>query len=210
VSRDTTDLLISGVGGQGVLLISAITASACLRSGYDVKQSEVHGMAQRGGSVVSHIRFGSKVYSPLVEAGRADVILALERLEALRWIHYLAPDGTVLVNDQRIDPVTVSSGSMSYPDDIFDRLKGFTDRIFTIDGLAVAKALGNVRVTNVVLLGALSLLLPRIEGPLWEEAIREHIKPGLVDLNLEAFRSGRELMRGSLRPKPARSENPRV
>ncbi len=167
-------------------------------------------MAQRGGSVTSHIRFGSKVYSPLIEAGRADILLSLEKLEALRWIHYLSPNGAVIVNNQRIDSLTVTSGAETYPDDIFERLRDFTERIFVVDGLDTAKALGNLRVTNVVLLGALSLVLHQVEDILWEGAIRENIRPNLVDLNLEAFRSGRELMQDYLRPRPEKSRNSRV
>src|SRR5690606_28647621 len=124
--------------------------------GYDVKLSEVHGMAQRGGSVVTHVKFGRKVFSPLIEVGTADIILAFEKMEALRWIHYLKQDGTIIVNDQSIDPMPVITGLAQYPDDIWQRLNKWSSNVISIDALSIAKELGNIRVANTVLLGVLA------------------------------------------------------
>ncbi|HID96253.1 MAG TPA: indolepyruvate oxidoreductase subunit beta [Candidatus Latescibacteria bacterium] len=190
---ETTDVLIAGVGGQGILLASEILARVCLRAGYDVKKSEVHGMAQRGGSVTSHVRFGKKIYSPLIEKGRAEILLAFEKLEALRWIYFLRSGGTVIVNDHRIDPITVSSGSATYPDDIIERLRERTADVNLVDGIGIAIRAGDLRTVNVVLLGFLSEFLP-INADLWRGVIGETVPQKTVDMNLGAFEKGRELV----------------
>ena len=190
MNQNITNILIAGVGGQGVLLVSEILSEACLRSGYDVKKSEVHGMAQRGGSVTSHVRFGKQVHSPLIEKGQADVLVSFEELEALRWIAFLKPGGTVVVNAQRIAPITVSSGVATYPEDILEQLKKRTPSVVSMDGIGIAQKAGNPRVVNVALLGALSNYLS-IEENIWRETISLRVPPKTVEVNLRAFEAGR-------------------
>lgn len=190
MNRNVTNILIAGVGGQGVLLVSEILSEACLRAGCDVKKSEVHGMAQRGGSVTSHVRFGKQVHSPLIEKGQADVLVSFEELEALRWIAFLKPGGTVVVNAQRIAPITVSSGVSTYPEDVLEQLRERTSRVVAVDGIGIAQKVGNPRVVNVVLLGALSNHL-NIEESIWRETISARVPPKTVDVNLKAFEAGR-------------------
>ena len=185
----TTNILMAGVGGQGILLASEIIAHACLKAGYEVKQSEVHGMAQRGGSVTSHVRFGRQVFSPLIPRGQAGVLLAFEQLEALRWVDYLKPGGTVVVNDQRIAPITVTSGAAEYPEGIAERLRDAASRVIVVDGLDMARQVGNLRVVNAALLGALSRLLS-LEPSVWLEAIREKVPQKALEANLAAFEMG--------------------
>jgi indolepyruvate ferredoxin oxidoreductase beta subunit len=190
MNQTITNILIAGVGGQGVLLVSEIFSEACLRSGYDVKKSEVHGMAQRGGSVTSHVRFGEQVHSPLIEKGQADVLVSFEELEALRWIAFLKPGGAVVVNAQRIAPMTVSSGVASYPEDVLEQLRERTSRVVAVDGIGIAQEVGNPRVVNVALLGALSKHL-KIEENIWRETISARVPPKTVEVNLKAFEAGR-------------------
>ena len=148
----TKNIMIVGVGGQGTLLTSRIIGKTALEQGLEVKISEVHGMAQRGGSVVTFVRFGEKVYEPVVEEGQADVIIAFERLEALRYSHFLKKDGVLVVNDCRIDPMTVGIGAKTYPEGIIEELEK-DHKVISIDGMAIAKALGNSKVLNSVVLG---------------------------------------------------------
>ena len=186
------DFLLVGVGGQGVLLASGILAEVGLRAGYDAKKSEVHGMAQRGGSVVSHVRWAEKVLSPLIGLGEVDYLLALEKLEALRYIEVLRPGGTVIVNDHRIPPVSVSSGGDEYPDDQRVRrvLSEVTDDVHFVPGVELAEELGNARASNVVMLGALSKSLD-IDLDIWLEVIAERVPEKYVELNHQAFLKGR-------------------
>jgi indolepyruvate ferredoxin oxidoreductase beta subunit len=189
---ERANFLLVGVGGQGILTASDILAEAGLRSGYDVKKSEVHGMSQRGGAVSSHVRFGPKVYSPLIGQGEADYLLAFEVLESLRWAHFLCPQGVALVNCQRIPPVAVTSGDARYPDDdeVRRELAGRAGQVVFVDGLQVAHELGNPRVANIVLLGALAAFLP-FPDSLWEDTIQERIPARYAELNRQAFRYGR-------------------
>lgn len=186
------DFLLVGVGGQGVLLASGILAEVGLRAGYDAKNSEVHGMAQRGGSVVSHVRWAEKVLSPLIGLGEVDYLLALEKLEALRYIEMLRPGGTVIVNDHSIPPVSVSSGSDEYPDDqrVWRVLSEVTDDVQLVPGVELAEELGNARVSNVVMLGALSKFLD-IALDIWLELIGERVPEKYVELNRQALLKGR-------------------
>lgn len=186
------DFLLVGVGGQGVLLPNGILAEVGFRAGYDAKKSEVHGMAQRGGSVVSHVRWAEKVLSPLIGLGEVDYLLALEKLEALRYIEMLRPGGTVIVNDHSIPPVSVSSGSDEYPDDqrVWRVLSEVTDDVQLVPGVELAEELGNARVSNVVMLGALSKFLD-IALDIWLELIGERVPEKYVDLNRQAFLKGR-------------------
>lgn len=187
-----TSIVMVGVGGQGILLAAQIAASAALAHGHDVKTNEVHGMAQRGGSVLAQIRFGDRVFSPLVPEGSAQVLASLERIEALRFASYLAPDGLAVVSSQAIIPVTVSSGQAEYPADAEERLRAAFMRLVYVDAIGMAEKLCDSRVANVILLGAMStaLELPR---ECWIEAISQCVKPAFREINLRAFDEGASL-----------------
>jgi indolepyruvate ferredoxin oxidoreductase beta subunit len=180
-----------GVGGQGILLTSDILAKTATLAGMDVKKSEIHGMAQRGGSVISQVRFGEKVFSPIIADGTSDLLVSFERLEALRWRHLLAPDGKVLINDMNMTPVTVSSGQQPAVTDLDARLKAEYPGALFIDAMALAQALGNTRAMNMVIAGALSTLTP-FGADVWEQAMRERIPGKLLELNIKAFETGRQ------------------
>lgn len=188
------DFLLAGVGGQGTVLASSILAEVGLRAGYDVKKAEVHGMAQRGGSVSSHVRWGEQVRSPLISVGQADFLVALERLEALRHLHWLRPGGRILVDDHTIIPVTVTSGDATYParEEILAVLQQVTHAVQFVPAVAVAQELGNVRTHNVVLLGTLSRWLD-LDAQVWQDVIAAQVPPRYIDLNLAAFARGRTL-----------------
>ncbi|MFO7153492.1 MAG: indolepyruvate oxidoreductase subunit beta [Caldicoprobacter oshimai] len=186
---DTRSILIVGVGGQGTLLASRILGSLFVDLGYDVKISEVHGMAQRGGSVVTHVRYGTKVFSPLVEPGTADILLAFEKMEALRWIHFLKEQGRAIINSQEIEPMSVIMGAYEYPKDLEDRIRNVCPGAVFFDALAVAKELGNIKVANTVLIGVLAQFL-NVEPPMWEKAIKTAVPPKTIEVNLKAFHSG--------------------
>jgi indolepyruvate ferredoxin oxidoreductase, beta subunit len=190
-----TSIVMIGVGGQGILLATQIAARAALISGHDVKTNEVHGMAQRGGSVVAQLRFGEKVYSPLVPLGTAQVLASLERIEALRVAVYLAPDGLAVVSNQAIIPVTVSSGKAKYPADAEERLRATFPRLAYLDAVGVAEKLCDARVANVIVLGAMSTALP-LSPESWQKAIAECVKPKFLQINLQAFEEGRRLAVG--------------
>ncbi len=192
MSRETTNVLLCGVGGQGVLLASEVLSAAAMLSGKDVKKSEVHGMAQRGGAVTSHVRWGEKVHSPLIERGKADVILSFEPSEALRWSHFLKPGGVVLTAREPIYSVLVSSGAESYPGDVLDRLEERAGKLLSVNALEEVTALGNPRAVNILLLGMLSAFVD-IPGESWEEAIRARVPQKTVESNLRAFQRGRGL-----------------
>jgi len=179
-----------GVGGQGILLTSDILAKTAALARLDVKKSEIHGMAQRGGSVISQVRFGEKVYAPIIPDGASDLLVSFERLEALRWRHLLAPGGKVLINDMNMTPVTVSSGQQAAVTDLDDRLRAEYPSALYVDALAVAKEVGNTRTMNMVLAGALSVLTP-FSAELWHQAMQARIPAKLVDMNLKAFEAGR-------------------
>ena len=186
-----TNVLLAGVGGQGILLASEILASVALAAGQDVKQSEVHGMAQRGGSVTSHVRFGQKVHSPTIETGTAHILLSFELLEAARWLDYLAQDGTAIVNCQRIDPMPVASGKMAYPEDLESIIRQKCHTAYMMDARSLAVAAGHIKAVNMVLLGALSRILPYPED-LWQETMRKRVPAKTLSINQIAFRSGRD------------------
>ncbi len=187
------NIILVGVGGQGILLAARIVAAAAVRAGFDVTTNEIHGMAQRGGSVTAQIRYGEEVYSPLILEGTADVLGALEAVEALRYASSLRPGALAVVSRQAIIPVTVSSGQAKYPEDIGDRLQVTFQRLKYLDctGLAEEK-FGNGRVANLILLGALSNGLD-LPGEAWHGAIGECVKPCFVELNRNAFEYGRTL-----------------
>ncbi len=187
-----TSIVMVGVGGQGILLATQITARAAIANGHDVKTNEVHGMAQRGGSVVAQIRFGDRVFSPLVPEGTAQVLASLERIEALRFASYLSPDGMAVVSSQAIVPVTVSSGQAVYPADAEERLRAAFRRLAYIDAIGAAEKLCDSRVANVILLGAMSTALS-LPPECWAEAIAQCVKPAYREINLRAFEEGKRL-----------------
>lgn len=189
-----TSILLSGVGGQGIILASDIMAEVFLESGFDVKKSEVHGMAQRGGNVTSHVRFGRKVYSPIIKQGEVDILFSFEELEGLRWLNYVKPDGVIVLNNHRINPPAVNLGQMEYPRDIPGIIRKQFDRFYLLDGTRLALEVGNIRAANVVLLGAISNLF-EIEEALWIEAILRHLPPRLHEVNRRAFALGRTQMK---------------
>lgn len=186
----TKNIMIVGVGGQGTLLTSRIIGKAALEQGYDVKISEVHGMAQRGGSVVTFVRFGDKVSEPVVEEGQADVIIAFERLEALRYAHFLKKDGVLVVNDCRIDPMTVTIGAATYPENILERLAE-SHRVYSIDGQKAALELGNSRVLNSVVLGYAAAHIG-FDRNVWLSTVASTVPAKTVDINQKAFLCGYE------------------
>ncbi len=193
----TLNFLVAGVGGQGTLLVSNVLADVGVRAGYDVKKSEVHGMAQRGGDVTTTVRWGDKVYSPLIGPGEADYLLALEKLEALRYLGMLRPGGTAIVGDQSIPPLSVSSGNDIYPDDeqVHRILSQVTDDYHFISSVRLAEELGNARVHNVVLLGAFSTFLDNVPPDVWLQSIEKQVPAKFIELNKRAFQVGREAIR---------------
>ncbi len=186
------NITLAGVGGQGTLLAGEILCNVALLSGRDVKKSEVHGMAQRGGSVVSQVRIGQKVNSPLIALGETDILIAFEKLEALRYAHFLRPDGIAMVNDQEIKPITVSSGQAQWPDNVNSLLTSTFDNasLELIPALKIARELGNVRVVNLVMIGALSKHTD-IDDAIWRQSIEALVKPKFLELNLKAFEAGK-------------------
>ncbi|TEB04198.1 indolepyruvate oxidoreductase subunit beta [Pelotomaculum schinkii] len=186
------DVLMVGVGGQGTILASRVLAQAAQAAGYDIKVSEIHGMAQRGGSVVTQVRLGEKVYSPLIVKGGADVLLAFEKLEALRLLSYLKKDGVLIVNDQAIDPVPVLVGAAEYPPDIPEYLCTTVPGTLVFDATEIAGRCGTAKAANVVLLGAMARRLP-IERAIWEKALAERVPAKLLEVNQAAFAAGYEL-----------------
>lgn len=187
---ETKNIMIVGVGGQGTLLTSRVLGGIIRDAGFDVKLSEVHGMAQRGGSVVTFVRYGDKVYEPIVEAGQADVLIAFERLEAMRYAHYLKKDGVLIVNDQRMDPMTVVTGAMSYPENIIDTLSK-SHKVVAIDAMAEAKKLGNSRVFNTIIIGVAAKSMD-FEKDQWLKVIEKTVPQKTVEINQKAFLTGFE------------------
>ena len=189
-----TNVLLTGVGGQGTITASQVLAQACLLAGWEVKKSEIHGMSQRGGSVESHVRFSphGQVYSPIIPEGEVDVLLGFELLEALRWLPQVKSAGAILVDLRRIMPMTVSIGAAQYPEEALDRLQASGRRLLVVSAFAEAKKLGEARAANIILVGAASALLPLPPEALIE-AIRLTVRPKVLDLNLQAFRRGTEL-----------------
>lgn len=186
------NILLVGVGGQGILLASEILSEAFMLAGFDVKKSEIHGMSQRGGSVVSHVRFGKKVYSPVVPEGEGDILFGFELLETYRSLPLLRPGAKIIANDLRIPPPSVLLGQQSYPDDLAERISGLFPDFMMVDGLKLATEAGNTRTANTVLLGAVSGKL-EIEEGIWEKAIAKMVPGKALDVNLKAFRMGRSL-----------------
>lgn len=182
------NIMIVGVGGQGTLLTSRILGKLAINAGYDVKLSEVHGMAQRGGSVVTFVRYGDKVNEPIVEEGQADVLIAFERLEALRYLHFLKKDGVVIVNDWRIDPITVVTGVASYPEDVIETLKE-KRRAIVVEATAESKKLGAPKAFNIIVLGAAARHMG-FEKEDWLRVIETTVPPKTIEVNKQAFEIG--------------------
>ena len=184
-----TNILLVGVGGQGTILASKILTHAALANGYAVKMSEIHGMAQRGGSVVTQVRMGEAICSPVIEPGEADFIVAFEQLEYYRWAHFLKKDGVLIVNTQQIVPLTVLIGAATYPESILADLKGRVEKFIELDGLKLASEAGNAKSTNVVLMGVLSKYMD-FPDDAWQNALVAKIPSKLLELNKKAFASG--------------------
>jgi len=185
----TTSIMIVGVGGQGTLLASRLMGAALLAQGYDVKVSEVHGMSQRGGSVVTYVKYGENVAAPIVDMGEADVILAFERLEAARWAPYLKPNGKLIMSTQRLNPMPVITGAAEYPKGIVEALMAAGVNLQAFDAFSLARQAGSDKAVNVVLLGAMAKHMD-IPMETWQAAIRDNVKPVFVEMNLKAFELG--------------------
>ena len=183
--------MIVGVGGQGTLLASKLLGYVLMQQGYDVKVSEVHGMSQRGGSVVTYVRFGDKVYSPVIDKGEADYILSFEKLEALRWIEYLKIGGQIITNTQEVDPMPVITGAMQYPDNIIEKLEAAGAKVDAKDFLSIAEEAGSAKAVNIVLMGRLSDYFKDIPYEVWDKAIDEIVPEKYRELNHKALKLGR-------------------
>ena len=188
----TKNIMIVGVGGQGTLLASKLLGKLLLGKGFDVKVSEVHGMSQRGGSVVTYVRYGEKVYSPVIDKGEADVIVSFEMLEAARWAEYLKKDGVIITNTQQVNPMPVITGACDYPENLEGKIKDLGLKLDAFDALSLAEKAGNSKAVNIVLMGRLSKLFDFTEEE-WLEAIEQSVPAKFLELNKKAFALGREL-----------------
>ena len=190
------DLLVTGAGGQGIILASDIIGETAIAAGYDVKKTDTIGMAQRGGSVLSNVRIAHQVWSPLIKQGEVDILLALEKLEAARWVNYLRPGGITIINNQALPPLAVSLGNERYPSDkeIKDIIKRRTDRIYFIEGTRRARELGNIRTLNMFMLGCASLFMP-FKVQAWKDSISQRLPANLRQINITAFNQGRKEIR---------------
>ena len=188
------NIMIVGVGGQGTLLTSRVLGNALLSHGFDVKISEVHGMSQRGGSVVTYVRFGEEVASPVISKGEADIILAFEELEAARWLPYLKKGGRMIVNTQKLDPMPVIIGAAEYPEKLIEKIAAKSVDILPVDALKTALQAGNAKAVNIVLVGILSTLL-NLEESVWLETIKATVPEKFLNINLTAFALGRAIER---------------
>jgi len=192
----TRNIFLSGVGGQGTILASNILGQVLLDAGYDVKKAEVHGMAQRGGDVTTHFRFGEKVYSPLIKQGDVDYLVSFELLEALRYLNWVKPEGKVILNNFSILPPAVNLGKMKYPKDVEKTFKKhFKENVWLVNGYEIAKGIGNTQVANVVLLGALSNFFPELKAEQWTAGIRSLLPAKLHEINVKAFNEGRSAIK---------------
>ena len=186
----TQNIMIVGVGGQGSLLASKLLGRLLLSQGYDIKVSEVHGMSQRGGSVVTYVRFGDKVYSPIIDKGEADFIISFELLEAARWTEYLKPNGKIISNTQKVSPMPVITGAMDYPQNLEEKMKAAGIDLAALDALSLAEQAGSSKAVNIVLMGKLSNYFDFSEQ-LWLETIEKSVPPKFLELNKKAFLLGR-------------------
>ncbi len=190
---ETKNILLCGVGGQGIITASKILSAGLITAGYDVKMSEVHGMAQRGGSVTTQVRFGDKVWSPIIGLGQADILVSFETMETGKWLEFLKPDGKVVVNDYRIPSAPILTGAADYPEGVVEALAAKADTT-AIKAADIAVELGNIRTMNVVLLGALvkAMGLDNID---WDEVVKTTVKPKFVDVNIKAIKAGMEMIK---------------
>lgn len=188
---DTKSIMIVGVGGQGTLLASRLLGAALISENYDVKVSEVHGMSQRGGSVVTYVKYGEEVFSPIVREGQADFILAFEQLEAARWLPFLKKSGTIIANSQKIDPMPVVIGNAQYPNGVLEAIRATGADLVETDALALAVEAGSPKAVNVVLIGVMAARMD-LPYPVWEKAIRETVPEKFLEMNLKAFKLGFE------------------
>ena len=191
MSKETKNIMIVGVGGQGSLLASKILGSLLLSEGYDVKVSEVHGMSQRGGSVVTYVRYGEHVYSPIIDEGEADYIVSFELMESARWLKYLKKDGQIVTNTQQIDPMSVVLGAEEYPENLVEKMKEKGVKVDALVCLSLAEKAGNIKAVNVVLLGRLSHYFDLPEES-WIKALENNVPAKLLDINKKAFQYGKE------------------
>lgn len=187
---ETKSIMIVGVGGQGTLLASRVLGNVLLTQGYDVKVSEVHGMSQRGGSVVTYIKYGKEVYSPVIEKGQADIILSFEALESARWVSYLKKGGKLIMNTQEVEPMPVITGAASYPENIVENIKALGVDVTAVDALSLAEQAGTARAVNVVLMGVLSHTLD-FGNDVWNAALEQCVPAKVIDVNKKAFELGR-------------------
>ena len=187
---DTKGVLMAGVGGQGILRASDIFSHVIMAAGLDVKKSEVHGMAQRGGCVTSHVRYGMKIFSPLAKKGDVDILVSFEKIETMRYLDYLKDDGRVIMNTEELYPPAVNLGEAIYPADVIETVGRLFPEVKVVDATTLARQAGNIRAVNTVLLGALSVCLP-LAAATWEKVLRETFPPKLIKTNIEAFRLGR-------------------
>jgi len=193
---ETKNIFLSGVGGQGTILASNILGNVLLEAGYDVKKAEVHGMAQRGGDVTTHFRYGKKVYSPLIKQGDADFLVSFELLEALRYINWVKPEGKVILNHHSILPPAVNLGKMEYPPDVIEIFqKHFKENVWIVNGRDIARKLGNIQVANVVLMGALSNFFTDLDAQQWIDVIKSILPSRLHDINVQAFHEGQKAIK---------------
>ena len=188
---DTKNIMIVGVGGQGTLLASKMLGYVLLQQGYDVKVSEVHGMSQRGGSVVTYVRYGKKVYSPVIDKGEADVIISFEKLEAARWLEFLKKDGTIITNTQEVEPMPVITGAAAYPENLIEKMQAAGSKVDAKDFLSIAQEAGSAKAVNIALMGRLSTYFSEISDEQWQDAIEKIVPPKFLDLNRKAFEAGR-------------------
>lgn len=188
---DTKNIMIVGVGGQGTLLASKMLGYVLLQQGYDVKVSEVHGMSQRGGSVVTYVRYGKKVYSPVIDKGEADVIISFEKLETARWLEFLKKDGTIITNTQEVEPMPVITGAAAYPENLIEKMQAAGAKVDAKDFLLIAQEAGSAKAVNIALMGRLSTYFPEISDEQWQDAIEKIVPPKFLDLNRKAFEAGR-------------------
>ncbi|MCD6358856.1 MAG: indolepyruvate oxidoreductase subunit beta [Dehalococcoidia bacterium] len=190
------DILVTGVGGQGVILSSDITVNVAMANGYDVKKTDTLGMAQRGGSVISHVRIGQRVWSPLIKEGEVDLLVAFEKLEAARWAHFLRPGAIAIVNNHALPPQSVNLGEAQYPSDeeITSILRRRSNNIYFVNGTSQAKELGNVRTLNMFMMGCISFFAP-FKVHFWKDSISQRMPPATLQINIKAFNQGRRKIR---------------
>lgn len=189
---ETKSIMIVGVGGQGSLLASRIIGNVLLSEGFDVKVSEVHGMSQRGGSVVTYVKYGDKVASPIIEKGEADIIMSFELLEAARWLSYLKKGGHLITSTQQLDPMPVITGAAKYPENIIEKLSALGADVISADALSLAEQAGNAKASNVVLIGLIASKM-NFSDDVWKNAIKQCVPEKFLDLNLKAFELGKNI-----------------